>query len=68
MATRGYLASPFGNVQEKQQRLRRTLPSQEHWYITTERTDIRAVPYPQMPAKFNLEAKRTTNPPEVKKP
>lgn len=66
MAARGYLTSPSGNVEEKQQQLRRMLPQNEHWYLTTALTEIKRVPHPQMPATFALDTKRSTNPPKVK--
>ena len=68
MAARGYLASPLGNAKERAQRLRQVLPAREHWYITTELTNIRRVPHPAMPATFDLDTKRGANAPQVKKP
>jgi hypothetical protein len=68
MAARGYLSSPLGNVEEKLQVLRRKLPQAEHWYLTTEPTDIKQVQHPQMPENFNLEPKNPSDAPQLKKP
>lgn len=66
MAVRGYLNSKFGNAKEKIEMLRRRLPQQEHWYITTDTTNIRQVPHPKMPDNFKLEPKNPTTPPKIK--
>jgi hypothetical protein len=66
MATRGYLQSPFGNREEKIQELRQRLPQTEHWYITTEATDIKKVAHPAMPEQFDLPKKQSENAPKIK--
>ena len=66
MAARGYLQSRLGNVQEKMQYLRQRLPKEEHWYITTEATDIKKVAHPAMPAKFDLPSNPSNNAPKIK--
>ena len=66
MAVRGYLGSKFGNPKEKIETLRRRLPEQEHWYITTDTTNIRQVPHPKMPDNFKLEPTNPTTPPKIK--
>ena len=66
MATRGYLQSPSDNIREKMQSLRERLPKEEHWYITTDTTDIKKVAHPDMPAKFDIETKKSNNRPKIK--
>lgn len=66
MAVRGYLHSKFGNAKEKIEVLRRRLPQQEHWYITTDTTNIRKIQHPKMPEEFKLESKNPTTPPKIK--
>lgn len=66
MAVRGYLHSAFGNANEKMEQLRRKLPKEEYWYITTDTTNIRKVKHPDMPAEFKLKSKNSSNAPKIK--
>ncbi|MCM3901387.1 MAG: hypothetical protein ND866_06755 [Pyrinomonadaceae bacterium] len=68
MAARGYLRSPLGNVEEKLQVLRRKLPQTEHWYLTTDTTNIKQVQHPEMPKEFKLKTDNASDAPQVKKP
>lgn len=68
MAARGYLSSPLGSVEEKLQALRRKLPPSEHWYLTTDTTDIKQIQHPEMPKEFKLETRSPTDAPQLKKP
>lgn len=56
MAARGYLASSVGNKEEKLGRLRKMLPEEEHWYVTTELTPIKKVQHPNVLPDFDLDA------------
>jgi hypothetical protein len=48
------------------EQLRRKLPKEEHWYITTDTTGIRKVKHPDMPAEFKLKSKNSSNAPKIK--
>ncbi|MDY8136021.1 hypothetical protein [Aquimarina sp. 2201CG5-10] len=66
IATRSYLQTPFGNVEEKMKELYERLPQQEHWYITTRSTDIRKVEHPEMPKEFDIKINETEDSPKIR--
>ncbi|RZS99468.1 HEAT repeat domain-containing protein [Aquimarina brevivitae] len=66
MATRNYLQSPLGNVEEKMEMLYERLPKNEHWYITTKATDIRKVEHPDMPEEFEIKLNETKETPKIR--
>jgi hypothetical protein len=66
MAVRGYLQTQFGSKTEKMQELRNRLPEEEHWYITSDVTNIKKVVHPEMPEKFDLKTKETKDSPKIK--
>lgn len=66
MATRGYLQSPFGNVEEKIKELLERLPKEEHWYVTTQTTNIKTVQHPKMPEEFDLPTNDSSDSPKIK--
>lgn len=66
MATRCYLKTPFGNVEEKMKELYEKLPQDEHWYITTRNTDIKKVKHPEMPEEFDIKINETEDSPKIR--
>lgn len=66
MAVRGYLQSAIGNKEEKKKELYNLLPKEEHWYITSESTNIKEVAHPDMPEKFEIKTKDTNTSPKIK--
>lgn len=55
MAARGYLGSSLGNAEEKLSLLRERVPREEHWYLTTEMTEIREVRHPDVLPEYDLD-------------
>jgi hypothetical protein len=56
MAARGYLGSSLGNKDENLKRLQKLIPKEEHWYLTTQLTEIRKVHHPEVLPDFDLAA------------
>lgn len=56
MAARGYLASPLGEYEDRLARLRKIVPQEEHWYLTTEATDPREVHHPEVLPDFDVDS------------
>lgn len=65
LAVRGYLSAAGEETRAKRiARLKTVLPPEEHWFITGETTDIKSVPHPDMPEKFDLGSfKNKSSPP-----
>jgi hypothetical protein len=56
LAVRGWLAAVDGDARAaRAAELRARLPVTEHWLITAEPTDIRTVPHPDLPDRFDLD-------------
>jgi hypothetical protein len=57
LAVRGWLAAVDGEARAaRAAELRSRLPAAEHWLITAELTDIRSVPHPDLPERFDLDS------------
>jgi len=56
MAARGFLGSSIGSTEEKLSQLRKMVPKEEHWYLTTTTTPIREVHHPEVLPDFDLKA------------
>jgi hypothetical protein len=68
MAIRGILTSQLGGDEKsKADQLRKILPQEQHWMITSERTDIRTVPHPDMPSEFKFDRNAPKDSPKLKK-
>lgn len=69
MAIRGYLSSynTEKEVEVEINKLKKKLPEEDHWMITTRTTDIKTVPHPTMPDSFNLKnINKNNNSPKTK--